>query len=276
MQEMVKDVLKMRIGRSFPTYDFNNVLRPLNLADTAQNIPSVSGLLYPTIFINGSILGAMPGPYNPGNGVTVNFTPTKQFYLNLGVYDGNLARRIQTGIYPPEFNGYYFNIGEVGTYWLLGEGKHPGQFAIGLWHQTGALTAPGVVQDGTGGFYLQGSQRVAYGVNSNVPNSSISVFFQFGANNSLTLPITQFYGAGITGFGLIGNRALDSMGMGVGLSRLNPAFQRPSELMFQAYYQAHVYASTFLQPTLTFIPTPGASPTVPAALAGTIRLTVLF
>ncbi|MFZ5779680.1 MAG: hypothetical protein ACOY4R_05675 [Pseudomonadota bacterium] len=46
--------------------------------------------------------------------------------------------------------------------------------------------------------------------------------------------------------------------------------------MIQAYYQAHLYASTFLQPTVTYIPTPGATPAAPSALAGTLRLTVLF
>ncbi|HEX9557046.1 MAG TPA: carbohydrate porin [Reyranella sp.] len=92
-----------------------------------------------------------------------------------------------------------------------------------------------------------------------------------------TLPITQYYGAGITGFGLIADRERDSMGIGFGLSRLNPnLFARPSELMFQAYYQAHLFAATFLQPTISYIPTPGASPTLPGALTTTLRLTVLF
>jgi porin len=277
LQEMIKDVLKMRIGRTVPTYDFGNVIRPVALADPTQNIPGVSGLLFVPIFVNGSMLGVMPGYYNPGNGVTVNFTPDKAFYLNAGFYDGNGARGVQTGITPPQFNGYYFNIAEIGTNWLLGEGKHPGQFGIGLWRQTGQLTAAGVTEDGIGGFYLFGSQRVAYGVNSSVPTSSISVFYQLGANNSQTLPITQYYGAGITGFGLIGSRASDSMGAGVAFSRLNPnLFARDSELMFQGYYQAHLFATTFLQPTVSYIPTPGASPTLPGALALTMRLTVLF
>jgi porin len=277
LQEMKKDVLKMRIGRTLPTYDFGNVLRPVTLADANQNIPAVSGLLWSPIFVNASMIGAMMGYYNPANGVTVNFTPTSSFYVNLGAYDGNRARGIQTGINPPMFNGYWFNIGEVGVNWLLGEGNHPGQFAVGLWRQTGVLSFGGVTEDGTGGFYLFGSQRVAYGVNSDVPNSSISVFYQVGANASQTLPISQYYGAGVTGFGLIGSRAQDSMGMGVGLSRLNPnLFDRPSELMFQAYYQAHLFAATFLQPTVTYIPTPGLSSTTPGALATTLRLTVLF
>lgn len=277
MQEMIKDVLRMRIGRSVPTYDFGNVLRPVNLADPAQNIPAVSGLLYSPIFVNGSMIAAMPGYYNPGNGVTVNFTPTKSFYLNLGVYDGNRARGIQTGLSPPMFNGYYFNIGEIGTNWRIGEGNHPGQFGIGLWRQTGQVAAHGVTEDGFGGSYLFGSQRVAYGVNPSVLNSSVSVFFQLGYNTSETLPIHQYYGAGITGFGLIGGRALDSMGMGLGVSRLNPnLFDRPVELMVQAYYQAHLFDSTFLQPTISYIPTPGVSSATPGALAMTLRLTVLF
>jgi len=276
-QEMVPNVLSMRIGRSLPSYDFGNVSRPIALADPDQNIPAVTALLFSPVFVNPSMIGVMMGFYNPGNGVTVNFTPTKNFYVNLGVYDGNRGRGIQTGLVGPEFNGYWFNIGEVGVNWLLGEGHHPGQFAVGLWRQTGIMSFGGVTEDGTGGFYLYGSQRVAYGVNPSVHNSSISVFYQLGANASQTLPMSQYYGGGITGFGLIGSRASDSMGFGAGLSKMNQnLFTRPYELMFQAYYQAHIWESIFLQPTISYIPTPGLSATLPGALATTLRLTVLF
>ncbi len=277
LQEMKKDILKMRIGRSLPTYDFGNVTRPVTLADENQNIPAVSGLLWSPIFLNASMIGAMMGYYSPANGVTVNFTPTKSFYLNLGVYDGNRARGIQTGLRPPTFNGYWFNIGEVGVNWQMGEDQHPGQFGIGLWRQTGVVTFRGSTDDGMGGFYMFSSQRVAFGVNPSVSNSSISVFAQLGANSSQTLPISQYYGVGATAFGLIGSRDKDSMGIGFGLSRMNQTqFQRPSEFMMQAYYQAHLFAATFLQPTVSYIPTPGLSPTLPGALATTLRLTVLF
>jgi porin len=277
-QKLFEDTLKVRVGRVTPASDFNNVLRPITLKDLNQNIPALSGLLYATVFANGSMIRALPGYYNPGDGVTVNFTPTSNSYLNAGVYNGNLARGIQTGLNPPLFNGYYFAISEIGVDWLLGEGQHPGVFAIGLWRQTGLLGTPnGITQDGTGGFYLFGSQRIAHGFNEQVPSSSLSFFYQFGVNDSQTLPINQYYGAGVTAFGVIGDRAQDSMGMGMGLSRLNPhLFARPSELMFQTYYQAHLFAATFLQPTITYIPTPGASATTPSALALTMRLTVLF
>ena len=178
LQEMMKDVLKMRIGRSLPTYDFGNVLRPVALADPNQNIPAVSGLLWSPVFVNSSMIGAMMGYYNPANGVTVNFTPTKCFYVNLGVYDGNRARGVQTGLNPPMFNGYWFNIGEVGVNWLLGEGNHPGQFARRPVAADRRAVVRGITEDGTGGFYLFGSQRVAYRVNPACPTrrspSSIS------------------------------------------------------------------------------------------------------
>lgn len=277
LQEIIKDVLKVRIGRSAPTYDFGNVLRPVEFADSAQNIPAISGLLFSPIFVNGSMIAAMLGYYNPANGVTVNFTPTQSFYLNLGAYDGNRARGVQTGLNPPMFNGYWFTIGEIGTNWAIGDGNHPGRFGIGLWRQTGLITGFGATEEGFGGVYVFGSQRVAYGVNPGVPSSSVSMFFQAGANSSQTLPIRQYYGAGITGFGLVGSRALDSMGMGLGVSRLNPnLFDRPVEVMMQAYYQAHLFAATFLQPTVSYIPTPGISSATPGALALTMRLTVLF
>jgi porin len=277
LQEMIKEVLSIRIGRTIPTYDFGNVLRPVVMSDANQNIPAVSGLLWTPIFVNASMIGAMMGYYNPGNGVTVNFTPSSSFYVNIGIYDGNRARGVQTGVSPPQFNGYWFNIAEIGVDWQLGAGGHPGQFGIGLWRQTGELTVGGITENGTGGFYLFGSQRVVRGVHSAAPDSSISLFFQFGANASVTLPITQYYGIGATFFGLLPKRAQDSLGIGAGLSRMNQLlFQRPSELMLQAYYQAHLFASTFLQPTVTYIPTPALTPDLPGALATTMRLTVLF
>ena len=65
-------------------------------------------------------------------------------------------------VWSPHVQRLLFNIGEIGINWMLGEGNHPGQFGIGLWRQTGLLTAKTVTQDGTGGFYLFGSQRLAH------------------------------------------------------------------------------------------------------------------
>ncbi len=262
-----------------PAFDFNNVLRPLHLMDERQNIGAVSGLLYTPVQINPTLLGIIPSYYDPGDGVTVNFTPTSTFYVNLGVYDGNKARGDKSGLQWPSFRGTWFTIAEMGFGWELGESHHPGQFAFGAWRQTGTMySLDGSTQDGGGGIYLFGSQRVAFGLNDRVSQSSVSIFYQFGNNDASTLSVNRYYGAGVTGFGLIGNREKDSMGIGLALSQLNPKFftGRTDELTIQAYYQAHLYGSAYLQPTVSFIPLPGGSPTIPAAFTGTLRLTVLF
>ena len=67
------------------------------------------------------------------------------------------------------------------------------------------------------------------------------------------------------------------MGVGISWAWLNPnLFDRPSELMLQGYYQAQLIGTTFFQPALTYIPTPGASKSLGGAWALTFRLTVLF
>ena len=46
--------------------------------------------------------------------------------------------------------------------------------------------------------------------------------------------------------------------------------------MFQAYYQAQMIKSIYLEPALSYIPSPAASPHLNAAWAGTLRMIILF
>jgi hypothetical protein len=39
-----------------------------------------------------------------------------------------------------------------------------------------------------GGVYMFGAQRIAHGINERVASSAITMFFQFGVNDSETLP----------------------------------------------------------------------------------------
>jgi porin len=296
-QALFDDRLIFRIGKIVPTYDFNNVARPVPTHDEALDIPAVTGLLYTPVFVNPTLLGAIGGYYNSVYGFTVTLAPTKNTYLNYGLYDGNVANGVQTGLTGPHFNGYYFNIFETGMDWVAA-GKYPGQFGMGGWFQTGDLHTQGpprISQNGTGGFYLFGGQRIW--ANSTEPptsdgkgkaliptgqagHASISAFVQFGITNSDTLPAKDYFGAGLTGFGLVPFRPDDSIGTGMAWSWLNPnAFappRRPSELMFQGYYQAHLYAGTFFQPAISYIPTPGLSSRFESAWAVTFRFTFLF
>lgn len=290
--------LVFRIGRTVPTYDFGNVCRPVTTQDVGLEIPALSGLIFTPIFVNPSLLGALPGYYNPADGVTVTLAPFKNSYLNYGFYNGALANGTQTGLVFPAWNSYYFTILEAGCDWIIAH-RYPGQIGIGGWYQSGVLSGPpGITQNGTEGFYLFGGQRIWAGhpapgvdhlggketvgkepISAGKPGSypSISMLYYYGSNNSQTLPINKSVGAGLTGFNLVPGRPGDSIGCGMAWSWLNPhEFQRPSELMFQAYYQAHLIGGAFLQPTLSYIPTPGASPNLPAAWALTMRFTLLF
>jgi porin len=277
-QTLLDKKLIIRVGKSVPTFDFGNVLKPIPIIQNYPSIPAISGLLYTPIFVDASMLGVMPGYYNSAYGVTFNFVPIKWWYLSYGIYDGNLAQGKQTGLTGPNINGSYFNIGEIGFVWLLGEKKLPGNIGIGLWHQSGLVeNSPILFEHGTEGYYIFGAQRLWY-KDPSQDCSGILAFYQFGKNNSNVLPMTKYAGGGLAAFGLIPHRLDDSMGLGLSYAWLNQAiFPRRVEMMYQVYYQAQVVKSAlYLEPALTYIPTPGASTQLSAVWAGTLRAILLF
>ena len=276
-QELFDKKLLVRVGKSIPTDDFNNVSKPVPLKEENLVIPSVSGLLYTPLFVNTSMLGVIPGYYNSAYGVTVTFAPSKRWYISYGGYDGSGAQGVQTGLTGPSFNGAYFNIVETGSEWLLGKNNKPGNIGVGAWHQSGHINDPPTVNEkGASGYYLFGTQRLWYR-NPGLDASGISAFYQYGKNNSDALPMTQYIGAGLTAFGLVPHRKNDSMGIGTSFSWLNHhSFNRSTELMYQAYYQAEVAKFFYLEPAISYIPTPGASKDLSASWAWTLRAILLF
>ena len=273
-QEFCHKKLTVRVGKTVPIYHFNNVSKPVPTDNPAVYIPSVSGLIYTPIFVNTTLLGAIGGYYNSVYGVTVSISPIKEAYVNVGVYDGNLARGVQTGLTGPHFNGYYFSIAEGGYGWA---GAKPGIAALGGWYQSGRLKNGDQVQTGTGGFYLFGSQALWIRKSNAESKGNVSGFYQFGWNHSRTLPMNLFAGAGLTCFSLITSRPNDSFGAGLAWSRLNRhQFSRSSELMLQGYYQMQLYSSIYFQPVLSYIPNPGAEPHRSNVCALTARMTALF
>jgi len=290
-QRLFSDKFIFRFGKSVPTYDFNNVIRAVPVNDKSLAIPAVSGLFFTPVFVNTTLLGALPGYYNSAYGLTATFAPIKQFYASYGIYDGNVANGTQTGLQlTPQFNGYYFNIGEAGTAWLLGENSKPGTFSVGGWGQSGELKSAfnsNNTQDGAQGFYTFATQRLWFR-NPGVDSSGISSFAQFGINNSHTMFAHKYLGGGVTGFGLIPKRPNDSLGAGVAASWLNqnasvPKF-RANEVILQAYYQMQIINGIYFGPAVSYVPDPGApakqqpgqSAYLPEATAVTARVTLLF
>jgi porin len=276
-QSLFDEKLVVRIGKSVPTYDFNNVARPVRTRDEWLTIPAVTGLIYTPAFKNPTLIGAMPGYYNSAYGITTTLAPNENLYLSYGAYDGSGVER-QTGLSAaPRFDGHYFHIFESGYSWILGAGTLPGGIAIGGWRQTGSLKGPAdITENGASGLYAFGSQRL-WDRHPGVDPSGVSGFFQFGINDSRTLIARRYFGIGATSFGLIPDRPSDTIGLGLAWSWLNQAFGfRGSETLLAAYYQAKVVDYVFLQPVLTYVPNPGASPGRRPVTAVTVQTTVLF
>jgi porin len=277
-QALFDEKLVVRVGKLVPTYDFNNVARPVRTRDESLAIPAVTGLIYTPAFVNTTMLGVLPGYYNSAYGITTTLAPTESLYFSYGAYDGNGVRK-QTGLdNGPRFNGYYFNIAEAGYAWTLGSGTLPGGVAAGGWHQTGLLAIAGkdIAENGASGFYAFGSQRL-WSRHPGIDSSGVSGFFQFGINDSRTLVAHRYVGFGATGFGLIPGRPADTVGAGIAWSWLNQNLGfNNDETILAAYYQAKVLDSLFLQPVITYVPNPGATPGHAPVVAVTIQTTILF
>ncbi len=277
-QTLFNDKFIIRIGKTVPTYDFGNVVKPVALSRGSPTIPAVSGLIFTPLYISPSVLGVMPGYYNSAYGITMSFAPVKEWYLSYGIYDGNLASGEQTGLHDlPTFNGANFQIAETGVTWLLGEAQKPGTFGIGAWHQHGEIKAPpGISENNTSGYYFFGSQRLWY-KNPGADNSGVSGYYTFGYNRSNAMLMNRSIGAGLTAFGLVSKRPDDSFGAGASYAWINTNnFHQPDELLLQAYYQAEIINGIYLEPAISYIPTPAANNTSNNAWAGTVRAIVLF
>ncbi|CEK10385.1 carbohydrate porin [Legionella hackeliae] len=275
-QALFDDAFFLRLSKTITTLDFNKVVKPVQLSRADPNIYAVTSLIYTPVFINPAVTGLMPGYTNTAYGLTATFTPTKSWYASYGIYDGNLAHGKQTGLSGPTFNGNYFQVGETGGAWLLGQDNKPGTVGIGLWHQTGLIQQGRLAERGSTGAYLFGSQRLWYR-HPGRGTSGISGFYQYGISDSSVLAMKQSIGAGLTAFGLVANREGDSLGAGLSLAWLNQRItNRKRELMFQVYYQAQLLKFVYLEPAFSYIPNPGQSSQLSPAKAGTLRAIVLF
>ncbi len=276
-QEFLNGKIITRIGKSTPNYDFNAVLNLFPMNDYRIS-PVASGLIYGTIFTQGSLTSFLPSYYNSAFGASVFYFPKDNFYISLGAYDGNKARGEPTGIQGPHFNGYYFFISETGYSWA--KAHLPGRIALGVWDQTGKLILEKpekvISQQGTQGLYFFGSQRLWW-TNKDLANSGLVTFLQIGVNNTKTLQINKFLGWGLTAYGLVPKRIKDSFGLGVSLAELNKnSTPHSNELVFQTYYQCCLYGTLYLEPVVSYIPKPGAVENLPGTWAATLRMLARF
>jgi porin len=295
-QRLFDDKVIIKVGKINGTGIFNAVLTPVVVDKPQLQDWTISGLLYVPVGENPTLFGRLPGTPNTAWGVTATVSPVKQVYVSYGLFDGNNANGLQTGLYAgPHVNTYKFNIGEIGVDWLLGEQEKPGVLAAGVWGQTGNLLTPYLTYEkGANGVYAFGNQRLWF-QHPGKDTSGILAFAQYGYTGSRSAEVTEYIGGGLTAVGLVPGRPADSMGGGVAWSKLNRApyaglfffpnvstsspstALRPSEVMTQVYYQAILIPWTMaVTAAYTYVPTPGQRPDLPPANALTLQAVVFF
>lgn len=278
-QELFDKQLIVRVGKMNAAIDFQDVVRPVAHPDVERRISVVTSLLYGPIFALPTLYDVLPSFYDTAFGITSTWIPSERYYVSYGVFDGNKARGVPVGLRGPEFNGYYFHIAEAGTDWTLGPEQKPGFLAVGGWRQTGRLATDDGLneEDGAQGAYLVASQHLWYRDPQPTNDAGVSGYLQLGWNGSETQLFDYYAGAGLTGRGLVPRRPKDSFGVGMALGWLNPnLFAQDTEVVFQAYYQAHVSGAIYTETAVSYIPNPAAERGLDASLALTQQLIVPF
>ena len=286
-QFLFDNKLIIQLGKMNGSGIFNTVTNPVivnepQLRDAGINI---SNLIYVPVGLNPTLFGRLPAYPETAYGAVATFAPTTNFYVSGGIFDGNGANGWQTGWKSlPKFNDYTFRIGEVGYSWRLGNLGMPGRIGVGAWRQTGDLYTPALsVENGASGYYAFANQRLWYR-RPNLDSSGLVGYLQYGHTGSQAAQVNTYFGAGLTGAGLIPGRPQDTVSLGIARSTLNTSMGlAPSELMLQAAYTANFTIGTPANywtftaiAAYTYIPTPGQRPDLPAADVFSLRLVTLF
>ena len=299
-QRLFDDKLLVQVGKMNGTGIFNTVLNPVIVDTPWMRNFTISNLIMTPIGENPTLFGKLPAYYDTAYGAVVHLAPTPDFYASFGIFDGNGAAGVQTGMeWLPTFNEYLFNIAEVGYSWRLGAEGKPGRMGLGGWWQTGDLYTPALTtEDGAEGYYLFANQRLWF-KNPGIDSAGLIGYLQFGHTGSRTAMVNTYLGGGLTVIGMIPGRHDDTLSLGLAYSELNdtpgagvfffPDVPSPSadlgesELMLQAAYQTNfVFGTPANYWTLSsvlaysYIPDPGQRPDLPAAHVLSWRLIALF
>jgi len=96
-QELFDQHLVIRVGKSNPAIDFQDVIRPVTNPHAERVISTVTSLLYGPIFILPTLYESLPAFYETAYGITSTWIPSERFYDKGGSYPaGSFV------IHPPE------------------------------------------------------------------------------------------------------------------------------------------------------------------------------
>lgn len=198
-------------------------------------------------------------------GLTILGRVAGRVHLKAGIYDG--APEIGTSGWDTAFNGNgaYFLIFEPGIRGAFGnKGAFSGNYRTGVWYQTGPAARIGQPGSVTGnyGFYIQAEQMVYREPETAAAGEGLGLFFQVGWAPEDRNAVNQYVGTGLTYTGLLPGRGRDTLGLGLGYSRLsgqNPGAADAILIHTELYYSARISRAMHLQPDLQYFSNPGTN-----------------
>jgi porin len=211
-----------------------------------------------------SFLG-MPTYPDPSFGGMVTWTPSEQFYVMAGAFDGAAQEGFATGnrgpatLFGDPADMYY--IAEAG--WRHKSFRNlPGRVAVGAFHHTGTFDRfDGSTSDGTSGGYVLVDQLVYKeepGNDEDVQGLGVFARAAFADRNVAEVPFS--FGVGLAWTGAIPSRDDDVLGAGISynaFSNSRNANFGGDEVVFEVFYKAQLTKFAYIKPDVQYIANPG-------------------
>jgi len=220
-----------------------------------------------------------PSYPDPAMSVVASIGFLKNMSVTLGVFDGSSATGADTGKHGvfgdffKDLPAHAFLIGEFNATWL--SDSYPGRFGLGGWRSTATFTRfNGSKTKGTGGPYVTIDQTFYKS-----KKQEAGCFFIYSSANPSISEAHRYFGAGVTGKGLVPYRENDIIGIGMSRANFtnNPAagFTENYEASYEIFYLIQYSGWGSLQPDFQYVVNPGGKG-LPNASVLTLRLTVSF
>ncbi|OFZ17000.1 MAG: hypothetical protein A2X86_00685 [Bdellovibrionales bacterium GWA2_49_15] len=207
--------------------------------------------------------------------VRLRVDPTKSFYLQVGVFNG------QSGdLNDPKGTHFRFNRDDGRL--LISEAaylREKGKYAIGTWAYTATFEHLTLAPERATsyGTYFLADQEVA---------KDISAFLRYGVASAEVNSVHSNLGAGVVFTGLLPSRESDRFGLaltkvtaGDEIRQAQEAAGEPiekAETTFEANYRIELCSSFVIQPDLQYVTNPGLNPALDNAWVAATRLEFNF
>jgi porin len=268
-QVLFEGAVRIKAGKADANTDFDVI-------DNGGDFINSSAQNSPTIF-------PLPSYPDTATCVSLFLTSKNGWWGSAGVFDGSLARGVETGSFGPRLffqdPDDLFYIGEAGKRWGTAANELPGKISVGGWYDTNHfLQFNGHLRDGTGGLYAELDQTLWKPANAGSDDPrNLGMFLTIGNADRRVSTIDQFGGGGLAWMGPLPHRENDVFGIGVDAAHISSEAGLPKdhEIATELFYRIQMTSTFAVQPDLQYIAAPGGKDT-PDAVVATLRLQAQF